>query len=226
MAEERPAFTRNDFERGDRVLLREGRTANARVYRFRFGGKDWTVKDFSCRSWWVRNLIAPFLFWREVRAVQLLSGVRGVPNCAFRIDRDAVAIEFLPGISLSKAPKSAFTVQFLEKMESLMNRVHEAGIVHLDARGTGNWVILPNGDPGLIDFQAGICTRGLPAGIRKLLEDVDMSGVLKKWKEFHPDEMGEERIRSWERGDRLRRLWLIRGYFGRKKGKKRREQGK
>ena len=86
------------------------------------------------------------------------------------------------------------TVEFLKEMEDLMTRIHQAGIVHLDARGTGNWVVLSNGKPGLIDFQAGVCTVGLPKGLRKVLEDIDMSGVLKKWNEFHPEAMGPERI--------------------------------
>ena len=69
----------------------------------------------------------------------------------------------------------------------------------------------------LIDFQAGVCTVGLPKGLRKVLEDIDMSGVLKKWNEFHPEAMGPERIARFERGTKLRKLWRIRGYFGKRK---------
>lgn len=210
-------FTREDFESGSRTLLREGRLANARVYRFRYRGEEWTVKDFSSRPWWVRKILAPILFWRELRAVHRLAGIEGVPSRGFRLDDSAIAIQFLPGTSLSKSPKSTMTVEFLKEMEALMTRIHQAGIVHLDARGTGNWVVLTNGKPGLIDFQAGVCTAGLPSGLRKILEDIDMTGVLKKWNEFHPEAMGPERIARFERGTRLRKLWRIRGYFGKKK---------
>ena len=210
-------FTREDFESGSRTLLREGRMANACVYRFRYRGEEWTVKDFSTRPWWVRKILAPILFWRELRAVRRLAGIEGVPSRGFRLDAAAIAIQYLPGTSLSKSPRSTMTVEFLKEMEDLMTRIHQAGIVHLDARGTGNWVVLSNGKPGLIDFQAGVCTVGLPKGLRKVLEDIDMSGVLKKWNEFHPEAMGPERIARFERGMKLRKLWRIRGYFGKRK---------
>ena len=44
-----------------------------------------------------------------------------------------------------------------------------------------------------------------------------MNGVLKKWNEFHPEAMGPERIARFERGTKLRKLWRIRGYFGKRK---------
>ena len=34
--------------------------ANACVYRFRYRGEEWTVKDFSTRPWWVRKILAPY----------------------------------------------------------------------------------------------------------------------------------------------------------------------
>lgn len=86
------------------------------------------------------------------------------------------------------------TVEFLKEMEDLMTRIHQAGIVHLDARGTGNWVVLSNGKPGLIDFQAGVCTVGLPKGLRKVLEDIDMSGVLKNGMSFTPKPWGRSAL--------------------------------
>lgn len=213
-------FTRQDFEAGEKKLLREGHAANASVYLFEKDGRQWTVKDFSRKSFFVKTFLAAFLFWRELKAVRALSGLEGVPSAGFRIDRFAIAVAFVPGISLAKAVQEGsgrMTVTLLESMESLMNRVHKAGLVHLDARGTGNWVVRPDGSAGLIDFQAAVNTRILPAKWRRALEDVDMSGVLKKWKEFQPEAMGSEREARYRRGDQLRRKWRIKGYFGLRK---------
>lgn len=213
-------FTRADLEAGSPRLLREGHAANATVSCFSFGGREWTVKDFSGKSFAVRTFLAPFLFWRELKAVRALAGIEGVPSEGFRIDRSAIAIEFLPGEPLSgviRRQPERMTVEFLESMEELMRRVHRAGLVHLDARGTGNWVVLPNGRAGLIDFQASLGTRWMPARLREILEIVDMSGVLKKWKECHPEAMGPEREALYERGDRLRRMWRVKGYLGLRK---------
>ena len=213
-------FSRADFEAGEKKLLREGHAANASVYLFRRGGRLWTVKDFSRKSLAVRLLLAPFLFWRELKAVRRLSGIEGVPSDGFRIDRDAIAVTFVPGESLAKvmvgAPRRV-TVGLLESMEALMERVHQAGLVHLDARGTGNWVVRPDGKAGLIDFQAAIGTGWLPSKWRGILEDIDMSGVLKRWKECHPEAMGPEREARFKRGDELRKKWRVKGYLGLRK---------
>ncbi|MCI6531112.1 MAG: hypothetical protein MR428_08490 [Mesosutterella sp.] len=208
------------MEAGPLKLLREGHAANACVSLFSCRGRDWTVKDFSSRSFPVRVFLAPFLFWRELRAIRILKGVDGVPSEGFRIDRNAIAVSFVPGESLSRVlgrEPGRMTVSFLKAMEDLMERVHRAGLVHLDARGTGNWVVRPDGTPGLIDFQAAVSTRWLPRGLRRILEDIDMSGVLKKWQECHPEAMGAERRARLHRGNRLRSLWRIKGYLGLRK---------
>ena len=213
-------FLRADFESGERKLLRDGHAANARVYLFRDqAGKLWTVKDFSARSFAVRFFLAPLLFWRETKIVNSLLGVDGVPNSAFKIDGDAVAVEFIPGAPLPQfiEKNGGMGIDLLEKMEDLMRRVHQAGVVHLDARGTGNWVVRPDGTPGLIDFQAALRTDRMPRRLRAALEDLDLSGVLKKWKEFQPEAMGEDRKDRLERGEALRRKWRIRGYLGLRK---------
>ena len=87
----------------------------------------------------------------------------------------------------------------------------------LDVRGTGNVMIRPNGSPGLIDFQASLYTGWMPGFLRRLLEDFDMSGALKKWLQFQPEMMGEERRKELERINGLRKFWIFRGYFGLKK---------
>ena len=69
----------------------------------------------------------------------------------------------------------------LEAFEELLRAMHARGVVHLDVRGTGNVMIRPNGSPGLIDFQASLYTGWMPGFLRRLLEDFDMSGALKKW---------------------------------------------
>ena len=213
-------FGRDDFDRGERKLLRDGHAANAQVYLFedRNGGL-WTVKDFSKRSFAVRFFLAPLLFWREMKIVNSLKGVDGVPNAAFRVDRNAVAVSFIPGEPLPRFidATGGISVDLLQKMEDLMRRVHRAGVVHLDARGTGNWVVRTDGTPALIDFQAALRTDVMPRRLRVALEDLDMSGVLKKWRDFQPEAMGEARKEQLARGESLRRKWRIRGYLGLRK---------
>ena len=210
-------FKRSDLSRAKIQLLRNGHFANAVVSRVDLDGESWTVKDFSSRSWWVRRLLAPFLLGRELKILRRLSGVDGVAEEAFRIDADAIAVSFVEGRNLSRVTREEVTIEFLEAFEKLLDEMHARNVVHLDLRGTGNIVMRPDGTPALIDFQASLVTSWMPHWLRRILEDMDRSGALKKWRKFHPEAMGEERERELKRIDRLRRYWIFRGYFGKKK---------
>ncbi|MCU0765125.1 MAG: hypothetical protein MUF32_03720 [Burkholderiaceae bacterium] len=195
-------------------VLREGRWANARVLKATIGGADWTVKDFGTRSWWVRNLFGRWLLRRELRALQALAGIDGVPAQAFRVDAHAMAARFVPGVTLDRAPREQMNETFFLALESLFRQVHARGLVHLDSRGSSNLLATPAGRPALIDFQAALCTALLPPPLRRLLESVDMGGVYKNWLRHAPASLDDGRRAFYERSTRLRRLWIGRGYFG------------
>jgi hypothetical protein len=195
-------------------LLRDGRWANAQVYRIDASGRSWVVKDFAARSRWVRATIGRFLLSRELRALQRLDGVDGVPQHAFRIDDDAIAAEFISGTTLGQVSAEALGTPFFVELERLLNAVHARGIVHLDTRGTGNMLRRPDGAPALIDFQASLDTRWMPARWRRWLDDLDMTGVYKKWLQHDAESMGPARRELYERMTRRRRLWIARGYAG------------
>jgi hypothetical protein len=213
------AFSRADLARAQRDLMRDGRWANARVERVTLDGVQWTLKDFSGRPLLVRNTLGRFLLRRELRALQRLDGIDGVPQRAFRIDRDAIAAEFIPGTTLGEAAPERMTTPFFIALERLLTDVHARGIVHLDTRGTGNMLLRPDGTPALIDFQASLDTRWMPVSWRRWLDDLDMTGVYKKWLQRDPDSMGAARRVLYERMTRRRRLWIARGYAGAAKQK-------
>ena len=215
MTETKP-FARADLAQAPTKLLRNGRVANAVVTRVEIDGRSWTVKDFSARPWWVRTFIAPFLLRRELSILARLRGVEGISQESFRIDREAMAVLFMEGSNIGREPERV-TPAYLEAFEELLRAMHARGVVHLHVRGTGNVMIRPNGSPGLIDFQASLYTGWMPGFLRRLLEDFDMSGALKKWLQFQPEMMGEERRKELERINGLRKFWIFRGYFGLKK---------
>ena len=212
-----PAFSRDDLSRAKISLLRDGRIANAVVTRVDLDGRSWTMKDFSSRPWYVRYVVAPFLLRRELSILARLHGVDGVAQTSFRVDRFAMAVSFMEGDSLGKVPPETVTPTYLEAFEQLLKTMHARGVVHLDVRGTGNVMMRPDGTPGLIDFHASLYTGWMPNCLRRLLEDFDLSGALKKWLKFQPEAMGEARRKELERINRLRKFWIFRGYFGLKK---------
>lgn len=205
-------FGRAELERTERSLLREGQWANARVQRVQINGQDWTVKDFAPRAWWVRNSVGRFLLRRELRALALLQGLDGVSAQAFRIDAFAMATRFQPGRSLAQVQPEEVTPAFFITLETLVRAMHARGLVHLDIRGPKNLLLMPDGRPGLIDFQSSLRTRWMPGFLRRILEDIDIGGVYKRWDRWYPGTLDAERRRVFERGNRLRRFWLLRGY--------------
>ncbi len=211
------AFGRGDLGRAARELLRDGRFANARVERIGLDGTDWIFKDFSSRAFIVRHTVGRFLLGREVRALRRLEGIHGIPDQAFRVDAFAMAARFVPGRSLAGVDAAAIGTPYLLALEALLRQVHARGLVHLDTRGGGNLLMLPDGSPGIIDFQAALSTRWMPQGLRRWFDDLDMSGVYKKWLQSQPDTMGASRRADFERLTRWRRFWIFRGYLGARK---------
>lgn len=211
-------FTRDDLARAEVKLQRNGRLFNARVTKVTLDGKVWTVKDFSDRPFYVR-WVARFLLARELKALQRLKGIDGFAEDAFRLDADCMAVRYIDGRILLDIPDEEVTPEFLTQLENLTRRMHEAGIVHLDIRSKSNVLMRPDGTPAIIDFQAGLCTDAMPRWLKKLLEDIDISGAYKKWREYHPESMGEYRKNELERINGIRRFWVLKGYFGLKKKK-------
>jgi len=216
-----PGFDRAALAGAERKLLRDGRFANARVERVRIAGADWIFKDFGSRAFVVRHTVGRFLLGREVRALHRLEGLGGIPSQAFRVDALSMAARFVPGRALADTPDGPFSTDFLLALEALLRQVHARGLVHLDTRGGGNLLIGPDGQPGIIDFQAALSTRWMPRALRRWFEDMDLSGIYKKWQRWQPDTLGEERLALLDRLNRWRRWWLLRGYFGMSKKRKR-----
>ena len=213
-------FDRVTLAGAERKLLRDGRFANARVERVRIGDADWIFKDFASRAFFVRHTVGRFLLGREVRALRRLEGLPGIPSQAFRVDGLSMAARFVPGRALADTPDGPFATEFLLALEALLRQVHARGLVHLDTRGGGNLLIGPDGAPGIIDFQAALSTRWMPRALRGWFEDMDLSGIYKKWQRWQPDTLGDERQALLDRLNRWRRWWLLRGYFGLRKTRK------
>jgi hypothetical protein len=211
-------FAREQLNRCERKLLRDGQWANARVELVHINAYAWTVKDFSSRAWWVRNSIGRFLLRRELRVLKQLNGIDGISCNAFRIDAFALASQFLPGRVLAHVKPNEVGMDFFPQLETLVHKMHARKIVHLDIRGPKNILLQPDGRPAIIDFQSSISTRWMPSFLRRILEDIDIGGVYKRWNLWQPQNLDDTRRAVLLRSNRFRRYWLFRGYptFGSK----------
>lgn len=210
----RKPFTRAEFQSGRGEVLSQGRWANAVLYLFRSDGAVWVVKDFRPRGVLVRETVGTLLTWRELRGLNRIAGIPGVPANAFRLDRHALAYRYVPGSSLARPGIGAQSTEFYAALERLLQQVHARGIVHLDVRNARNILVDPEGRPMLLDFQSHLGTRLLPSRLRELVELFDLSGVYKHWAGGQPDSLGEKRAEVLKTMNRWRRLWFLRGYMG------------
>lgn len=221
MAAALPPFTRAEFERSERVLLGRGRWPKSEVWRARIRGEDWVVKDFRPREFIGRHLVGVPFVRRDLRALQRLDGIPGVPPGGFRVDRYALAYRFLPGRPLANVPLKEQPQEFFLALERTLKAVHERGIVHLDIRNCRNVLINERNEPVLIDFEAHLDTTGWLRGQRERLERFDLAGAYKHWHRALPSAMGAERVELLERMNRWRKAWVLRGlwYYPRSAGK-------
>jgi hypothetical protein len=210
----RPPFDRAEFERNPGPILNRGRWANAIVHLFTLDGSRWVVKDFRPRTRLVRETIGALLVWRELRGLRRVTGIPGVPQDAFRLDRHALVYRYSDGIPLAQFGTGMLPTAFWAQFEQLLRAVHSRGLVHLDVRNARNTLVDTQGKPMLLDFQSHLGTGWLPARLRKSLEDFDLSGVYKHWAGSQPESLGEQRTALLNRMNRWRRFWILRGYLG------------
>jgi hypothetical protein len=208
-------FSRAELESGARQRLSEGRWANAVLYLLDCRGDTWVVKDFRSRSFLVRNLIGRFLVRRETAGLRRVAGLEGAPADAFRVDAHALAYRFRPGRSLRRTAVGELGTAFFPALERSLRQMHAgARIVHLDLRNADNILVTDQGEPTLLDFQSQVGTRWMPGPLRRFVERIDLAAIYKHWARRSPETLGVDRAAALDRMNRLRPLWVLRGYIG------------
>jgi len=174
-------------------LLNRGGRRNPDVLLVEQDGHRWVVKDFSPRGLVMRRWIGPFLLRREARAFQALADHPAVPAFAGWIDDRAIALEYRPGVQMSRQLRGVVPPGFVSELEQAIERMHAAGVVHLDLRHRSNVLMDEEGRPVLIDFGSALRFGPRSLGRRLLLPwlaRIDRS-ALEKWRvRVDPDQEG------------------------------------
>lgn len=184
------------------------------------GAERILIKDFGNKPWWVR-WIGRLQIARECAAYRWLgASFPGLPRFIGRIDSYAMAVERLDvqPLPFAQIPGTlAERRDRLKDLRHLIDRMHAAGLFHLDLRTGTNVLLDQQGHTRIIDLASAIWVP--PGSLRhrllnRLLRPTDNSAFLKyKW-HLLPDELSPNERAAWERHLRLRRLWP----FNRKKG--------
>jgi hypothetical protein len=147
------AFTRRDLESLPRRRLHDGRNvAKAVVDLVEFGGRRIVLKDVSSRPWPVRLVLGPWQLDREERAYRALAGARGTPAFLARVDRQAIALEYVAGRSLASFRPGELDSRFFDRLDLLVSALHAYGVAHGDLH-RHDVLAGPGDEPYLVDFS-------------------------------------------------------------------------
>jgi len=180
-------------------------------------GRTIILKDIASRPWPVRLLLGPWQLDREGRAYRALAGVRGTPAFVARIDRQAIALEYVPGRSLASYRRGELKADFFDRLDRLLDDIHARGVAHGDLH-RHDVLAGPGGEPYLVDFSTSmVAAHGAGALARFLFRQMcraDRRSAVKLRQRFLPgsrapvpERSGLYRVGGWARriADRFRR---------------------
>ena len=194
----------------ERILARAGenlspdRWYKPEVRPVRIGDREFLLKDYGRRSFFVRKTFGSFTIRREVAIYRALSGLVGIPECLGRVGDCAFLVERISGTDISNVRRGRLPPRFLDRLEELVRAMHLRGVIHGDLRQRKNILVSEDGQPWLIDFASGLhFPIGSPLlGIASL---ADRSGVAKLRQKHAPESMTREDLKLIAL-DRLRPL--------------------
>ena len=191
--------------------FREGGGSRPDVLLIRSDGEEAVLKDYGRSDPWFRRVVGPMSARREARALEQLRGVRGVPRLLRRVGRDALLLEYVPGISAREVPRGGLPPEFIDQFYRLVDRLHEAGVAHCDLRSRGNVLVGADGEPYLVDFTAhfrrGRSWNPVSRWIYARFCEADRTAVARLKKRHAPELLTEPEKQALARD---RRTWLER----------------
>jgi tRNA A-37 threonylcarbamoyl transferase component Bud32 len=119
-------------------------------------GRAVVIKDFAARPWPVRAILGPWHLDREETAYRNLEGVPGIPEYLGRVDRQAIALGFIPGRPLAALAAGDLPPAFFDDLDRLLAAVHARGVAHGDLHRR-DVIAGDNGHAHVVDFSTAVC---------------------------------------------------------------------
>lgn len=177
-------------------MLRVGSGSRPDVAVVCIDGVDCVLKDHAGCDRWFARWLGPMLARREVRALERLAPVEGVPRVVRVLDRRAFAMSRLDAspYRVRRGDRDAWR-EFFADMERLVAAMHERGVAHCDLRSPDNTLVTADGRPAVVDFVASY-TRGARWNLWSRwmfsrLCEVDHSAIEKQKRTVCPELLDE-----------------------------------
>ncbi|MEM6578912.1 MAG: serine/threonine protein kinase [Pseudomonadota bacterium] len=151
--------------------------------------------------------LASWLARRERRALAAVSGIEGCP-ALIHADRDGLLREWTVGTPLQLAqPKEA---AFYEDARRLLRQMRRAGVTHNDIAKPQNWLMTPEGQAAVIDFQLASVHRHQGWRFRIMARE-DLRHLLKQKRAYAPDLLTASQHRILAEKSLPSRIWMATG---------------
>lgn len=142
--------------------------------------------------------IGRWLVDHEQAIYHRLRGVEGIPRWVDRLDETCCAIEYIDAPPLDHL--DSLPVGLFDRLADIFRAVHDRGVAYGDANKRSNILVLPDGQPVLIDFQISLRTRDnwpwpISALLRRAVQylaDKDLYHLYKHKRRLAPDELTPE----------------------------------
>jgi len=163
-------------------------------------------RDTTRARWWTR-WIAHRLAAREARALRALDGLLGAPRLiSWR--RGVLVRGWIEGEPMQAARPTH--PSYYRKARHLIRAMHRRGVRHNDLAKEPNWLVTPDGDPAVVDYQLATVRRR-PGRFFRLMAREDLRHLLKHKRTYLPDRLTATDRRILERRAWPSRLWMATG---------------
>lgn len=182
------------------------------VMQVKIDGADYVIKDYNPASGWFGALAGPLLVKREIKALNQLQGLPGIPELYACNNPCVLITSYCPAKPASRLDRKLDWPGFESRLNELIASMHEKGVAHCDLRGPGNILIDDTDHPHLVDY-VGCVIRGQSWNkpwnlLYEQACKADYSAVLKLKARIAPDHLGAEESSRIDRDSS--RGWLFR----------------
>jgi predicted Ser/Thr protein kinase len=170
------------------------------------GNRQVVMRDLRGGTRWLR-WIARRLMSREASALLVLDDLQGVPRLISH-GRDTLCRSWLAGQPMQVArPRDA---RYFKAAAHLLRQLHRHGVAHNDLAKEPNWLVTPDGDPALVDFQLAMHAprRGR---LFRLLAREDLRHLLKHKRTYCASRLTTREKGILENPASISRLWMLTG---------------
>jgi hypothetical protein len=170
-------------------------------------GARLVLRDLTGLPWYSMGL-ARWLARREARALAAVQGIEGVPRL-IRADRTGILRGWTEGVPLNLGPPR--DALWYRDAARILRQMRRRGVSHNDLAKPQNWLHLPDGRAGVIDFQLAWVHRHPGTRLARLMGYEDLRHLQKQKRRYASHLLTPSQHRMVLRPSLPGRVWMATG---------------